>query len=189
MHLPRPRTAPEACEARGLLAQEVAALTRRTLARPAARSTAGGLPAPGSGRGRWSRAAPPFRPGRSAPVCRRLRREAGPAGAGHPPRGAGPAGRTPGPRRPAHRLGRLPPRVIGRSQRQPATLPRPGRACWRCRSSKAAMSGSAWSVMFGVAPVPRNTGVAPVFRRVGYLAPSGSDWMVDDAGWAASVAQ
>jgi hypothetical protein len=31
--------------------------------------------------------------------------------------------------------------------------------------------------------------VAPVFRRVGYLAPMGPDWMVDEAGWAASAAQ
>jgi choline kinase len=30
--------------------------------------------------------------------------------------------------------------------------------------------------------------VAPVSRRVGYLAPMGSDWMVDEAGWAASWA-
>jgi hypothetical protein len=35
----------------------------------------------------------------------------------------------------------------------------------------------------------RQLEVAPVFRRVGYVAPGGSDWMVDDAGWAASVAQ
>jgi hypothetical protein len=31
--------------------------------------------------------------------------------------------------------------------------------------------------------------VAPVFRRVVYLLPVVSAWMVDDAGWAASVAQ
>ena len=30
--------------------------------------------------------------------------------------------------------------------------------------------------------------VAPVSRRVGYLAPMGSDWMVDEAGWDASWA-
>jgi hypothetical protein len=34
----------------------------------------------------------------------------------------------------------------------------------------------------------RRIEVAPVSRRVGYLAPMGSDWMVDEAGWDASWA-